>query len=238
MLRNALGHAFSILTATRAVASRRLELFPPRRTFSLLHKEIKQSFNFRNGFFFEVGANDGLTYSNTAYLGRYLGWTGILVEAVPHKFVECARNRPDARTYHAALVPRDFQQPYLEIAYADLMSVTRLSDLNVAEHTARGAAYIRGESGIFQQVFLAPARTAQAVIDDAGNPKIDLFSLDVEGAEMSVLAGIDFSRTRPRYFLIELRDLEEAETLLNKRGYRLERQFGKLDYLFRDASCY
>jgi hypothetical protein len=74
-------------------------------TSNQMHRKIKQQFGFRGGFYFEVGANDELEQSNTAYLERYLGWRGILVEPAPHKFVECVRNRTRSKVVHAALVP-------------------------------------------------------------------------------------------------------------------------------------
>ena len=40
----------------------------------------------RNGFFIEAGAHDGVDISNTLYLEKQLGWTGILVEPNPDTF--------------------------------------------------------------------------------------------------------------------------------------------------------
>src|ERR1700720_2205343 len=76
---------------------------PFRRKFAAgeMHEMIKKEFaHLRGGVFFEAGANDGLLFSNTAYLERYCGWKGLLVEAIPHKFVECVRNRPNSIVEH------------------------------------------------------------------------------------------------------------------------------------------
>jgi len=37
-------------------------------------------FNYRDGFFIELGAMNGVTYSNTKFFEDSLGWTGILIE--------------------------------------------------------------------------------------------------------------------------------------------------------------
>ena len=56
--------------------------------------------------------------------------------------------------------------------------------------------------------FTVPARTLSSVLDEAGVPEIDLLSLDVEGFESQVLAGLDLERHAPRWMLIEIRDME------------------------------
>jgi hypothetical protein len=40
----------------------------------------------RGGFFIEAGAHNGVEASNTLYLEKKLGWTGILVEPNPQTF--------------------------------------------------------------------------------------------------------------------------------------------------------
>lgn len=229
-------HFPTLWSAVRIIARGRFELFPPRETFALgdLHQKIKARFGKKSGFFFEVGANNGLDQSNTAYLQRYCGWTGILVEAVPHKFVECVENRPGAIVIHAALTPFGYAPAFVEIAYSNLMSISSLSAEDAAGHVAKGESFMGREHGISGTVFLAPARTVDSVLAEQGYPAIDLFSLDVEGAEMQVLQGIDFTKSRPRAFLIEVRDLDQISRFMESKGYRLDTQFSFQDYLFVD----
>jgi hypothetical protein len=63
----------------------------PKRSFGLNELDVKLAnhIRFRRGFFVEVGGNDGISQSNTAYLERYLGWRGLLIEPIP----ELARAR-------------------------------------------------------------------------------------------------------------------------------------------------
>ena len=55
--------------------------------------------------------------------------------------------------------------------------------------------------------FTVPARTLSSVLDEANAPEIDLLSLDVEGFEPQVLAGLDLDRHAPRFILVEIRDM-------------------------------
>ena len=57
----------------------------------------------RCGFFVEIGAYDGVTFSNT-YLLEAAGWNGILVEANPRRFQECRKERPYSSCVQAAVV--------------------------------------------------------------------------------------------------------------------------------------
>lgn len=231
-------HAPTLYDALRVVVGRHFEVWPPRVVYAYdnLHTTLKQQFDFDNGVFFEVGANDGVDGSNTAYLERYRGWKGILVEAVPTLYMKCLEARPRARVYHAALVPADFDEKFIEIHYANQMSLTRLSDIAVDKHLEHATPWLKYDNAAaIGQTFLAPTRTAQSVIDDAGLPEIDLFSLDVEGAELSVLKGIDFTRTRPRAFLIESFDVAEIDAFMRSVGYVQVAKVSHRDYLYRPA---
>ena len=42
--------------------------------------------NKRNGTFIDIGANDGISLSNTYYLEKELGWSGICFEPIPDIF--------------------------------------------------------------------------------------------------------------------------------------------------------
>ena len=95
------------------------------------------------GYFVELGANDGVRQSNTYKLQRHFGWTGLLIEPSPRRFVECVANRafgnrPEVRC--AACVPLDFHDRFVEIEDADLMSVAKglaVTDQLAVEHADR-----------------------------------------------------------------------------------------------------
>jgi len=74
------------------------------------------------------------------------------------------------------------------------------------------------------------------ILKASSAPKnIDFLSLDVEGAELEVLKGIDFNEYSFKYILVECRDINELETFLNKSGYRLIEKFSFHDYLFKKS---
>ena len=58
-------------------------------------------------------------------------------------------------------------------------------------------------------------------------------SLDVEGAELEVLKGINYDKYKFKYILIEVRDLNSVSEFLAKHGYVLEKQLSSHDYLYK-----
>jgi hypothetical protein len=69
-----------------------------------IQKNLKKFLNFKNGFFLEVGAYDGLLFSNTVDLEINLNWRGILIEPDFNQYIKCVKNRPNSIVVNAALV--------------------------------------------------------------------------------------------------------------------------------------
>ena len=209
---------------------------PPEMQYFGLHgldRRIEQYVNKENGVFFEAGANDGMNQSNTYFLEKNRGWRGVLVEPIPQRFVMC-RDRRGAvsKCVWAALVPPNWALPFVELIYCDLMSVTRseLTEVDQLAHVSDGIQFLG--AGEQPHLFHAPARTVSSILEEAGIFHIDLFSLDTEGFECAVLAGLDLTRFNVETFCIECRDLDAVSAALGK-GYEVVEQLSHHDYLFR-----
>jgi FkbM family methyltransferase len=189
----------------------------------------------RNGFFIEAGANDGVSFSNTYYLERILGWRGILVEGIPHLAERARRQRPRSRVFQCALVSADQEGTEVEMIYGNLMSVVvgAMGSPEADREHIRKAAEHDPESGRFRVT--VKGRTLSSLIDEAGAPQVDFLSLDVEGFEGPVLRGLDFQRHRPEYICVEARRRPEIEGLLAP-CYDLVEQLTEMDLLFRSKA--
>lgn len=55
------------------------------------------------GFFIEVGALDGETFSNTLYFEKSLGWKGLLIEPNPESFAQLSSKNRKAYSIQAGL---------------------------------------------------------------------------------------------------------------------------------------
>jgi FkbM family methyltransferase len=183
------------------------------------------------GFFVEAGGNDGYTQSNTYWLERFRGWQGLLVEPMQELYELCRQERPASTVVRAALVPADHAGDTVRMRFADLMS-TVVDGHADASRTRMGT--IQGWRDPYEAE--VPARTLSSILDEIDAPPIDLLSLDVEGFEPGVLAGIDLARHAPAWILVEVHDEATGrppiEAVLGER-YALHDRLSPVDLLYR-----
>lgn len=182
----------------------------------------------RGGFFVEAGANDGIRQSNTHYLARRRGWQGLLVEPVPSLAADCAKNRPESTVVNCALVSFADEGCEIEIVDVDLMSMVRRHDEN-AEPVIAMAESVQG---IKRKSLNVVGRSLSGLLDEVESRTIDLLSLDVEGYELQVFAGLDLSRHSPRWILVETKDVDAVRAVLEET-HELITSLSYHDYLFR-----
>ena len=197
-----------------------------------LDDKLSKYLNFEGGFFIEAGANDGFTQSNTYFLEKSRGWSGVLVEAVPLLAAQC-RNARSAVVFECALVGDTFPESSITIHVANLMSTVDGALGSPEEQSQHLSDAVRSQFLDGTEAIQVPARTLTSVLDSCDDlPDIDFFSLDVEGYELEVLRGLDFERFAPRYLLVEARDPEKIDHHLGDR-YEFVEQMSQLDRLYR-----
>lgn len=205
----------------------------PYRALNDLDRKLEVALGHGKGFYVELGANDGIAQSNTFALERKCGWRGVLIEPLPSRFVDCCRLRgKQNQVFCAACVPFDYPDRFVPMRYADLMSASKdLSTLDLERHYVSAAKYFpEGEA----YEFGALARTLTSILDEAEAPLvIDLLSLDVEGAELGVLGGLDQERYTCRHILVETKNIDAIKDALPR--HKLIDQLSYHDYLFREG---
>jgi FkbM family methyltransferase len=195
-----------------------------------LDHKLKKYLDFEGGFFIEAGGNDGLSQSNTYWFERFRGWRGILVEAVPDQARLCRQNRPRARVVNTALVASDDVKS-VPIKAAKLMAFIPGTRSASEEDTHLRLAMEVQQLDTVPEIQV-PARTLSSVLDECGSPKVDFFSLDVEGYEIPVLHGMDLNRHRPRLILVETKDLQGVLATLKGRYQPID-QLSHHDHLLQ-----
>lgn len=200
-----------------------------------MDRKLEKYVDFDNGFYVELGANDGETQSNSYYFELKRGWKGVLVEPSPHKFLACVKLRgKNNAVFCNACVGFEYPDKFVEIKYADLMSVSSGLNLDlqdVSGHVEAAQKFMKsGETGFS---FGAEAKTLNAILDESkAPPVIDFLSLDVEGAELEVLRGLDFGKHKFKFILVECRSFEGVEEFLNRNGFSCVEKLSHHDYLF------
>lgn len=207
--------------------------------FSLnqLDRKLEKYVNYNNGYFVELGANDGVTQSNSLYFEKYRGWHGLLVEPAPQNYLKCRKNRSTkSHIYCAACVSFEYTKEFVRIAYSNLMSTPVSLESDISDpmaHAHLGNQFLGSGEAVFE--FGAVARSLSSLLLDAGAPRlIDFLSLDVEGAELEVLKGIDHKAFRFKYMLVECRDFLRLNAYLQENGYNFIEKLSEQDYLFAD----
>ena len=180
-----------------------------------IDRKLEKYLDYNNGFFIEVGANDGYNQSNTYYLEKFKNWTGILVEGIPSLYQRCIQERRNASVFNCALVANNLTESFVTMRYSNLMSLVEGALKNKEaedDHIIKGSKI---QKGIIPYEIQVPARTLTSILEESHVREIDFFSLDVEGYELNVLKGLDLDKYRPKYMLIEARYKEEIENYIS-----------------------
>ena len=202
-----------------------------------LDKKLIAIIGNKPGFFVELGANDGISQSNTKHLEMFHGWRGVLIEPYPGNFQKLSKTRTSSTHFvNAACVSFGFQKSEMELTYSNLMTTPMEGSSDVEDresHAQSGKKFLKGNERV--STFSAKARTLNSILDDAGAPSvIDLLSLDVEGGELEVLSGVDHSKYRFNWILVESRNKQKISDFLEKLGYAFHSQLTGHDFLFQD----
>ncbi len=202
-----------------------------------LDKKLIAIIGNKPGFFVELGANDGISQSNTKHIEMFHDWRGVLIEPYPENYNKLAKTRSRSTYFvNAACISFEFQKSEMKLAYSNLMTTPMEGSSDMEDrksHAQSGQKFLKGGEKV--STFSAKARTLNSILDDAGAPSaIDLLSLDVEGGELEVLSGVDHSRYRFTWILVESRNKQTISDFLEKLGYEFHSQLTSHDFLFRD----
>jgi FkbM family methyltransferase len=180
--------------------------------------------NKKNGVYIELGALDGILYSNTKFFEDSLNWTGILIEPHPDKFKFLQKNRPNNLLFNDLISchtdPLEFRYFIDNIHLAAVSGVENtLSQLHFESFFNKEWYKIEPQT----TTFIKPT-TLSEIVKQTKFTHIDLLSLDVEGHEYEVLTSWDFSIPID-VILIEMLevDLEKNELcrqILIKNNYK------------------
>ena len=207
----------------------------PRPSLNNLDEKLSKYLNYENGYFVELGANNGYSQSNTFFLEYFKNWKGILIEGIEELSWLCNFLRLNSKVVHAACV--DFLYPYdtITMRYANLMSIIKGAFKNEEadnQHIIKGMEFQNIKKSYEVEV---PARTLTSILKEHNVNKIDFLSLDVEGYEANVLRGLDFEIFQPKFICVEARFFEEVNNLL-KNNYFIVEQLSHHDYLFKNRN--
>lgn len=170
--------------------------YSPKKSHSLEGEDllIDRFFNYQSsGLYIDIGANHPVKYNNT-YLFYRRGWRGINVDADKKIVAMLKKFRPKDTNLYSSVgnsrKPRKFYEFY---------------EPALNTHSTKLAKSYEAAGYGLKRVEIRSAIKLSAILRKHLHPSstIDFINLDVEGDELSVLKSNEWSKYRPRLWVIE-----------------------------------
>jgi len=170
--------------------------------------------NKEEGFFIEVGANDGITLSNTYLLEKKYNWRGICCEPIPNCFEKLVKNRPNSICISEAV----YNKSGLTLSFDVANDNQLLSGISNYIDRHKKAVDVNKSTIEVKTISLVD------VLNNSNAPSfIEYMSLDTEGTEFEILKDFDFEKYTFGLIDVEHNNVEprrsEIKTLLLSNGY-------------------
>ena len=175
-------------------------------------KEDKMLLHWFNGLcrgtYLEMGALNGVTFSNSYVFNQKFNWTGVLIEANPQTFKELQKNRPhELSRVNAKICSRR-------------QTTSGIWEFATERFRQKWWPQVKIENT--DPLECVPLREIlQATVPD--KTFFDFFSLDVEGAEYEVLTSLNFSAVAFGIIIVEQAGentkTEKVRKIFDENGY-------------------
>lgn len=171
-------------------------------------EEVAEIFGDFVGHACDVGANDGRFLSNSLHFEEK-GWTVLCIEPNPL----------------LASAGRIYRKLWREVACAsrDAEGVD-FHSMEGNNHASNSALCWEGQTHppdtSDRKIFRVQVRTLDRVLEEAGFPRLDYLTVDVESWEREVIAGFTVERWKPRVIVLE----EWTENAIEIPGYNIIRR--------------
>jgi FkbM family methyltransferase len=167
----------------------------------------------KDGVCVEVGGFDGETFSNTLTFEEQ-GWRAIIVEPMGKYADKIRERRPKASVFSCAAGAVAGETVLIMAHGAETLSTTTSDPLHLSR--------IKKIGGKTEELKVE-VRPLDEMLEEAHVNHINFITIDVEGGEIEVLKGFDFSRWLPEICILEIGDTQkrsELHALLAVEGYR------------------
>lgn len=174
------------------------------------HEHILRHFAGRVGRFLDIGAFDGVTFSNTRRLAE-LGWAGVLVEPSPAAFVHLMKNyqgNSKVQLVNAGLAAVSDLRPFW-VNTTDGLSADAMSSYD-QKHVAKFPKHP------FREISIS-AITWDMLLGQHQGP-YQFVNIDVEGMNVEILTGLcdRIAQIQPEMVCVELDPESETQWMIWK----------------------
>lgn len=161
----------------------------------------------------EVGAYDGINYSNTYHFEKK-GWRALCIEPVDESFDKCQKSRKEC--VNCCISNEDTEDKEFHVFCLN-GNTSAISGLEPDQRLIDSHSHLISD----RRLCKTKVRSLTSLLDELQYPSnIDFVSIDTENTELDVLKGIDFAKYNIKCFVIENNFNESfCEDYLKQFGY-------------------
>ncbi|MBO6179981.1 MAG: FkbM family methyltransferase [Selenomonadaceae bacterium] len=167
----------------------------------------------QGGFFLDIGANDPCFINNTFFFEKYRNWNGLAFEPLHSKNLKWTSRKTKC----------------MQVALSNYNGTADFTEFD--EDYMSGIADKVEFDGAVKARYPVEVRRLDQILQENDIHHVDYVSLDVEGAELEVLQGIDFSSCEITSFTIELTEKQET---FEVRKFMIEQGYEFVGRLYFD----
>lgn len=172
----------------------------------------------KDGFFVDIGANDGITFSNTYYFEKELGWRGVAIEPLPKTFEKLKAVR-SCQLINACVSDQKGDKQFLAVDGPEMLS--GLVEKYDKAHLERIEEEIKTMGG-GQETINVACFTLDEILNEQNISRVDYLSVDTEGGELDILKSVDLDSIFVDLISIENNyKTQMIRKYLEKYGYKL-----------------
>lgn len=200
----------------------KIKLFRKYNSINQIDKKVNKYLNYRNGFYIECGAFDGVNQSNTWFFEKVLNWRGILIEPNPKYFKKLLKYRSKRNFFFNEIITSENNCDELLLIdnnfYSKITSQKTMSKNLISIRKNTLFQILKNKNLLSQQ--------------------IDFFSLDVEGYEFEIIKGLGISVENVKLFVIETDNFEKINEYLKTKRFKYMEKLSEHDYLFVNLNLF
>lgn len=152
------------------------------------------------GFFLDIGANDGVTYSNTYFLEKNRNWNGICIEPLPKTFQKLKAYR-NCILENCAVGAKSKKDIFFEITgYSEMLSGLKRNYKE--KHLNRIKNEIEKYGGSKEEIEINTINI-NTLLSKHNIQFIDYCNIDTEGSEFEILRTINFKKIKIDVITVE-----------------------------------
>jgi FkbM family methyltransferase len=191
---------------------------------------------FKNGFFVDVGAHDGISLNNTLYFEKSNNWNGINIEPIKEVYDKLKIKRSNCINLNVAVSDYEGENDFIcNSGYTEMLSGLKENfDSRHLERLNYENIYYGGNTKIIK----VPVKKLENIFETYNVSHINYLSIDTEGAEFSVIKSINFDKV-----FIDIIGFEnnyedvsvEIIKFLEEKGFKVLKKYTDIFMIHKDS---